>query len=193
MAKEPVNETPAAAAPVTVDQLLAVVREMIAANQMTPEKVREIATAATIDAYDKTSGKFWDIRNYPKVSDFNPAGDLEHPRGTLLGEVLWFGHKLNEVELTPHEIELLNRLEPGLYGPDGAWLVKDLQPGVRDRTKRRILVIAPCKDEDTRGRLTDDIRRLNGRTNSGPWTHDKTLVEQMCEVMVHEAAALVTA
>jgi len=179
MAKEQTPE-PAASGAVTTEQLLAVVREMIAANTMTPDKVREIATAATIDAYDKTSGKFWDIRNYPKVSDFNPQGDLEHPRGTLLGEVFWFGYKLSETELTPREIELINALEPGLYGPDGTWVVKDLQPGVRDRAKRRILVVAPCKDEDTRARLPQ----------GDPWAR-KTAVEQMCEVMLREQAVAV--
>lgn len=164
---------PAAAAPVTIEQLLAVVREMVAANTMTPDAVREIATKATVDTYDRTSGKSWDEKLYPGMSAFNPAGDLKHPRGTLLGEVYWLGFKLSESELTVREIELINQIEPGTYGPDGAWQVKDLQPGVRDRAKRKVLVLFPCMDDAARARLPQ----------GDPWA-GKTGVEQMCEVML---------
>jgi hypothetical protein len=87
--------------------------------------------------------------------------------------VFWLGFKLSEAELTQGEIALINQIEPGLYGPDGTWVVKDMQPGTNDRAKRKLLVIFPNKDEDARARLPQ------GDVWSG-----KTGVEQMCEVMI---------
>lgn len=175
MPKEP-NDTPASA-PVTIDQLLAVVREMVAANSLTADKVREIATAATVDAYDRTSGKNWDEKLYPRVSAFNPAGDKANPRPEIVGEVFWVGSLLQKDELTPGEITLLNQIEPGAYGPDGSWVVRDLHPG-RDRAKRKLLVLFPCTDETARAALPQ-----------GEWGGGKTGVEQMCEVMLREMFA----
>jgi hypothetical protein len=160
-------------APVTREELLTLVQALVASNSLTADKVREIATAATIDAYDKTSGKNWNIADYPRISHFNPRGDKDHPRDRLIGEVFWLGFKLSEAELTQGEIALVNQLEPGLYGPDGTWVVKDMQPGTNDRSKRKLLVIFPNKDEDARARLPQ------GDVWSG-----KTGVEQMCEVMI---------
>jgi hypothetical protein len=160
-------------APVTRDELLTLVQALVASNSLTVDKVREIATQATIDAYDKTSGKNWDLKDYKKISHFNPLGDKDHPRDRLVGEVFWLGFKLSEAELTQGEIALINQIEPGLYGPDGTWVVKDMQPGTNDRSKRKLLVIFPNKDEDARARLPQ------GDAWSG-----KTGVEQMCEVMI---------
>lgn len=174
MAKEP-NETPQ---PVTIDQLLAVVREMVQANTLSADKVREIATAATVDAYDKTSGKFWDEREYPRISAFNPQGDKAHPRPEIVGEVFWLGHLLQRDELTAAEITAINRIEPGSYGPDGAWIVRNLHPGV-DREKRKLLVVFPCTDETARASLPQ-----------GEWGGGKTGVEQMCELMVPRTLAV---
>jgi hypothetical protein len=173
MAKDEPQKTAAAEAPLGREELLSVVRELVAAGQMTTEKVREIVATTTIDAYDKASGKNWNIANYPRISHFNPRGDKDHPRDRLIGEVFWLGFKLSEAELTQGEIALVNQLEPGLYGPDGTWVVKDMQPGTNDRSKRKLLVIFPNKDEDARARLPQ------GDVWSG-----KTGVEQMCEVMI---------
>lgn len=155
------------------EQLLAVVRELSTQGGLTVDKVREIATQATVDAYDRTSGKFWDEKLYPKKSDFNPRGDKDFPRDQIIGEVFWLGFKLSESELTPGEIERINALEPGIYGPDGTWVVKDMQPGTTDRSKRKLLVLFPNKDEDARARLPQGDR----------WS-GKTGVEQMCDVML---------
>jgi hypothetical protein len=171
MAKDEPQKT--TEAPLGREELLSVVRELVAAGQMTTDKVREIATAVTVDVYDKTSGKNWNLADYKRVSHFNPLGDKDHPRDRLIGEVFWLGFKLSEAELTQGEIALINQLEPGLYGPDGTWVVKDMQPGTNDRSKRKLLVIFPNKDEDARARLPQ------GDVWSG-----KTGVEQMCEVMI---------
>jgi hypothetical protein len=160
-------------APLGREELLSIVQALVASNSLTADKVREIATAATVDAYDRTSGKFWDEKLYPKKSDFNPRGDKDYPRDRIVGEVFWLGFKLSEAELTPGEIERINKLEPGIYGPDGTWLVKDMQPGSTDRSKRKLLVLFPNKDEDARARLPQ----------GDPWA-GKTGVEQMCDVML---------
>jgi hypothetical protein len=164
-------------APVTRDELLSIVQALVASNSLSADKVREIATQATIDAYDKTSGKNWDIKLYPGKSDFNPRGEKDAPRDRIVGEVFWLGFKLSEAELTPGEIERINKLEPGLYGPDGTWVVKDMQPGNKDRSKRKILVLFPNKDETHRSQLPQGDR----------WS-GKTGVEQMCDVMLGELA-----
>ncbi len=155
------------------DELLSIVQTLVASNSLTADKVREIATAATVDAYDRTSGKFWDEKLYPKKSDFNPRGDKDCPRDRIVGEVFWLGFKLSEAELTPGEIARINQIEPGIYGPDGTWVVKDMQPGTTDRSKRKLLVLFPNKDEDARARLPQ----------GDPWS-GKTGVEQMCDVML---------
>jgi hypothetical protein len=155
------------------DELLSIVQTLVANQSLTADKVREIATAATIDAYDRTSGKNWDEKLFPKKSDFNPRGDKDFPRDRIIGEVFWLGFKLSEAELTPGEIERINALEPGIYGPDGTWVVKDMQPGTTDRSKRKLLVMFPNKDEDARARLPQGDRYAG-----------KTGVEQMCEEML---------
>jgi len=177
MAKDegPKTETPApdVSAAVTFDQLaqivqsqqaqlLAVVRELHSANTLTVDKVREIATQATIDAYDRTSGKNWDIAKFPARSALNPRGEKDHPRDQLVGEVHWVGFKLSEAELTPDEIALVNALEPGVYH-DGQWVVKDLQPGMRDRAHRKLLVLFPCA-QDQRGDLPSMLGMLREMT-----------------------------
>lgn len=178
MATKDDSKTPGEA-PITRDELLALVQTMLAANAaksmdgLTADQVREIATAATLDASEKASGKFWDERNYPKVSVFNPLGDKDHPRDQIVGEVFWLGHLLQREELTQAEIVLLNAIEPGRYGPSGDWIVADLAPGIRDRSKRRLLVAFPCTDEAARSRLPqgDFLGRQSG-------------MEQMLEIMV---------
>ena len=169
-----------AEAPITRDELLSVVRELVAKDQLTADKIRDLVTTTTIEAYDKTSGKFWDERNFPRISAFNPLGDREHPRDQIIGEVFWLGHLLQREELTQPEIALLNQLEPGRYGPEGSWVVIDRSPGSRDRSKRSLLVLFPCKDEDARMRLPqgDFLGRRSG-------------MEQMLELMVQGMPAAV--
>lgn len=167
--------------PVTIDQLLAVVREMVQANTLSADAVREIATKATVDTYDRTSGKNWDEKLYPRISHFNPLGDKAHPRPELVGEVFWLGHLLQKDELTTAEIHAINAIEPGIYTtPQGdQWVVRDLQPG-RERAKRKLLVVFPCSDDDARARLPQ-----------GEWGGGKTGVEQMCELMTGSRVAAV--
>lgn len=179
MAKDDSKPAPAEA-PISRDELLAVVQALVASNALTADKVREIATSATLDAAEKASGKFWDERNYPRVSVFNPLGDKDHPRDQIVGEVFWLGHLLQRDELTQNEIALLNALEPGIYGPNGDWIVRDLAPGLRDRAKRRLLVIFPCTDEAARARLPQ-----------GDFLGRKSGMEQMLEYMTQGLPAAV--
>lgn len=175
MPKEP-NDTPAQT-PLTVEMFMAGIRELVAANKLDLATVRELATQTTIEAYDKTTGKNWDEKLYPRISAFNLAGDKANPRPEIVGEVFWVGSLLQRDELTTGEINLLNQIEPGAYGPDGAWIVRDLHPG-RDRSKRKLLVLFPCTDETARAALPQ-----------GEWGGGKTGVEQMCEVMLREMFA----
>lgn len=177
MAKDEPQKPPTEA-PVTRDELLTLVQALVASQSLTAEKVREIATAATVDAYDRTSGKFWDEKLYPKKSDFNPRGDKDFPRDRIIGEVFWLGFKLSENELTQREIELINQIEPGIYGQNGTWVVHNMQPGSTDRAKRKLLIFFPNKDEDARTRLPQ-----------GDPFGGTTGVEQMCLVMLGLAPA----
>lgn len=149
--------------PMTQEQFLAAIRELVQAQQLDAQAIASIAAKAAGDVFEKTNGQFWDIRNYPGVSVFNPDGEKNHPRPEINGEVFWLGYLLHKDEQTREEIELINQIQPGIYNGAGAephspWLVMNLLPGVQG--KRKLLVLFPCKDETDRANLPN--RRARG-------------------------------
>lgn len=143
--------------PLSREDLLAVVRELVAANALTADKIIEISQKAAMDAYERGSGKFWDITKFPAISAFNKTGDKAAPRTEVLGEIFWIGYMLQKDELTEQEIGLLNRLESGRYH-GGQWAVIDLALGVKGQ--RKLLVIFPCSDEDQRASLPRSMTEM---------------------------------
>lgn len=130
--------------------LLASVAQMVRGDQMNAEMVATMTAKAAAQAAAAVQEKWYDERKYHRISAFNPLGDLEHPRPDLAGEIYWVGTLLRGDELTGEEIDLLNRLEPGLYHK-GQWTVTNLEPGNPD--KRRLLVLFPCSTVDQRNDL----------------------------------------
>lgn len=130
--------------------LLAEVANLVKKDGLDEQNVAEMSAKAAAAAVQSVQERWYDERKYPMKSVFNPAGDLEHPRPDLTGEIYWVGTLLNKAELTTDEITLLNRLEPGLYHK-GKWTVTNLEPGNPD--KRRLLVLFPCSTIDQRNDL----------------------------------------
>jgi hypothetical protein len=152
------QETPALTAPgLTRDDLLAVVRELVAGNRLDASAIAEVATKAGADVFEKLSGQWWDIGKYPGISAFNPLGEKNHPRPELVGKVFWLGYLLNKNELTKAEIDYVNQLQPGLYH-DGHWTVMNLRPGVSNT--QELLVLFPCKDPDARANLPRSMTEM---------------------------------
>lgn len=85
-----------------------------------------------------------DDRDYEQRSVFNPLGEKAHPRPPLTQEIWWAGYKLQESELMREEIEALNALQPGTYGPNGQWTVRDMEPGT---LPRKLMVKLPSTHE----------------------------------------------
>lgn len=162
--KPPASEAPAPSAPVTMNDLLALVRELVAGNRLDTAAIADIVQGAAkasadaaADVFEKTSGQWWDLRKFPQVSAFNKAGEKDHPKDDLRGEIFWVGYRLHKDELTPTEIGLLNRLQPGAYHA-GEWIVRDLLPDVPNT--RKLLVLFPCKDEASRLALPPSMTRM---------------------------------
>jgi hypothetical protein len=154
----PTQETPAPTAPgLTRDDLLAVVRELVSAGRLDAAAIAEVATKAGADVFEKLSGQWWDVRQYPGISVFNPLGEKNAPRPELVGKVFWLGYLLHKDELTAPEIELVNQLQPGIYH-NGSWSVVNLRPGVANT--QELLVLFPCKDPDARANLPRSMTEM---------------------------------
>jgi len=72
---------------------------------------RTIATAsadAALTAHEKLNPH--ENRHAPGVSAFNPAGERDHPKLPLKCQMFWHGHREDQEQLRPDEIELFNRV-----------------------------------------------------------------------------------
>jgi hypothetical protein len=90
---------------------------------------------------------------HPDVSVYNPRGERDHPRPRLICEMFLGPYPLEKDVLSVKEIELLNRLEPGLYDvtkADGMIVPFHVIPRMRvdGRTVERITIAFPCADDD---------------------------------------------
>ncbi len=135
--------------------LIALVQSLASQNQLSAEKIVEIAAQAAAGASNRP---WYDERNFPEVSVFNPLGEKANPRPELKRDVLWIGYRLQESELSKDEIDLLNQLKPGFYpqhdvyghavpGTEKFFSVVDMDPG---QVGGRLLVMFPCKENDQR-------------------------------------------
>jgi hypothetical protein len=152
-------ETPAAAAPpvdgstpitLTFDQL----KELLQGSGGGNTAALGALAAQLGDGTIKTNP------NPPFMSAFNPEGELAHPRPPIVGTVFWLNTRLQAEELTREEIELLNALKPGVYGPYGAWVVDNLSPGMGRPEDRKIQITFPNKDADHRAALPPMVEML---------------------------------
>lgn len=148
----------------TLAQIIDLAKSMNQQQGLTPDMVAEIAAKATAAATASIAGPKDDYRNDPKISVFNPLGDRDHPRPELLGDIYWAGYLLRGDELTKHEIDLLNQVQPGdfeIMSRDGGMLpfkVRDLDPGSKD--VRKLLILFPCMTADQRMSLPNMVEML---------------------------------
>jgi hypothetical protein len=98
--------------------------------------------------------------NYPGMSAFNPEGEFAAPRPPLVGTFFWLNTRIQTEDLTREEIELLNALKPGIYGPYGAWVVENLSPGMGRPEDRKLQITFPNKDADQRASLPSTVEML---------------------------------
>jgi hypothetical protein len=149
-------DAPAAPA-LSFDQLMQLMQGMAAANQLDPAQlatlVAQAVQAATSEAHERATGAITAAPDYHAKSAFNPDGDFAAPRPPLVGMYFWLGFPLTPVELLREEIELLNQLEPGHYGPHGAWTVTDTTPGMKRPEDKRYVITFPNKEPDQRNSL----------------------------------------
>lgn len=94
------------------------------------------------------------IFNPPMVSAYNPLGERDFPRPLLKCKMIWVGFKLSEDCCTREEIELLNRVEGGVFRvtkADGKKISLTITPKVAENGKLELLSIHfPCKTSEDR-------------------------------------------
>lgn len=88
----------------------------------------------------------------PGISVYSyPEGDLLRPKAPLKCKMFWVGYELNVETLTPGEVDLLNRIEPGEYRvmkTDGTPIPFKVSAKHNDRFQLEELNIwFPCKGE----------------------------------------------
>jgi len=170
--------TPAAAGPISRDELLALVKEIIgsqsSAEAIAAKVASEVATQVSADVFDRMEGRNqygdWNVKNYHARSVFNPDGDHPtdgKPRPDIVGHVFWVGTLMDAREMTHEEIALTNKLVPGRFH-GGAWRVVDLAPG--QVGTRALLVLFPCAEPDQRAALPDMVTILRELT-AAPAVH----------------------
>jgi hypothetical protein len=98
----------------------------------------------------------------PGISVYSyPEGDLAHPKPDLKCQILWIGYELNTDTLTPQEVDLLNRLQPGDFRVtkmDGTQIPFKVEAKYGDKYDpitqrpevRQLAVWFPCKAVDQR-------------------------------------------
>lgn len=155
------DETPRDTSALSGDQVIALVRELIASNQRSQERV-----ATMIPDTVAKSRQWWDDRNYPNVSALNPLGEKAHPRPELVREVFWLGYPMQKEELLREEIEAINKLRPGQFHLPNVqrtgieqynfFTVREKDPGMPNSP---LIVMWPC--------LSDDDRALVARFDRG--------------------------
>lgn len=88
----------------------------------------------------------------PGISVYSyPEGDLARPKPAMKCKMFWVNRELTPETLTPGEIELLNKLEPGEYRvtkTDGTQIPFKVEAKRNDRLEiEQLAVWFQCKDE----------------------------------------------
>jgi hypothetical protein len=111
--------------------------------------------------------------NPPMKSHYNPDGDRDFPRPDLKCQIVCTGVRLHKDCLTRTEIDLFNRLEPGVYRvtkADGRSIPFTVTEKVDEGGKRERLNISyPCKSNEERSNhlsLTSYLQEVLGETKS---------------------------
>ena len=141
--------------PVTQSDVLSMFRALL--NEMKTASPAD-AERAAIEAerllleQERLKREMPENRQSPGISVFStPKGDLVDPKPELKCKMFWVGYPLITETLTPLEVDLLNRLEPGEFRvtkSDGAQIPFRVAAKRNDRFALEELAITfPCKGE----------------------------------------------
>lgn len=88
----------------------------------------------------------------PGVSVYsNPGGDRDDPKPELQCKTYWVGYEIKTDTITPYELELLNRLQPGTFRvtkSDGTVIPFEVKAKHNDRFQlEELSVWFPCKGD----------------------------------------------
>lgn len=88
----------------------------------------------------------------PMVSVYNPKGDRDHPREDLRCPMTFVGYDVERDALKPHELTLLNLIEPGRYRvkkTDGSYAVMAVIPeyDTASQSLIKMSITIPVKDK----------------------------------------------
>lgn len=98
----------------------------------------------------------------------NPRGDLADPKPDLQCKVFWVGYEIKTDTVTPYELELLNRLQPGEFRvtkSDGTLIPFQVKAKHNDRFKlEELSVWFPCKGDhrQNHGSMISYLRQALG-------------------------------
>ena len=74
-----------------------------------------LASIERLLAHQEATRPHENLFNPPLVSEANPLGERDHPRPELRCKMYWTGYEIKKESLSCTEIELLNRIKPGVY------------------------------------------------------------------------------
>ena len=123
-AAETPASAPAASAPETVNQ-----SDFLAAMRMLLQEIRGVEHSAEAKArlaleaerllleQERVKREMPENKQAPGISVYSyPEGEMARPKAEFkCKKVYWIGYDMTTETLTPHEIDLVNRLEPGDY------------------------------------------------------------------------------
>jgi hypothetical protein len=106
-------------APVTQSDFLVAVKTLIdGLKTASPAEAERAALEAErlLLERERASREMPENKQAPGISVYsNPDGDLKDPKPALKCKMFWCGYRLTNETLTPLEVSLLNRLEPGEF------------------------------------------------------------------------------
>ena len=152
------------APPISASDFLVAMQQLIAAIKTTDDphaKERALLEAERLTLeHERLKREMPENKQAPGISAYSyPEGDLAHPKPDLKCKIYWIGYELQTDTLTPGEIDLLNRLQPGEFRvtkSDGTAIPFKVEAKYGDRIDpvtqqfelRELAVWFPCKAAD---------------------------------------------
>lgn len=180
---------PAPSVPTMAD-MLALIKQLAVELRSTPAPDTISAAQKQVELMERLLIKTRpENPEHPGISVYSyPEGDLARPKPALKCKMTWVGYELNTDTLTPHEIDLLNRLEAGdtrVTKADGTPVPFKVHAKYSDKvdltTGRYVLeqldVWFPCKGEHRQNHMS-----MTSYLNQALGEHIPTIEEAMVEL-----------
>src|SRR3990167_2817922 len=151
-------ETPSAPPKVTQTDLLAKMVELLSEIRTNPSTSLESKERVALEAerllleQERLKREMPENKQAPGISVFSyPEGELAHPKEPLKCKMFWVGYELTTDTLTPTEVQLLNKLQPGEFKvtkSDGTLIPFKVTATHNDRFQLDTLATwFPCRNE----------------------------------------------